>query len=177
MKTHTVSAPAGDAPIRFESARLTVRPFEAEEIEAFAAYRNDLDWMRYQGFKGRTLQQYHEALLGPQAMANGLQLALVHTGTGALVGDLYLKADGQTALIGYTVAPAYARQGYAGEAVRALLAWLSQHGYRVARADVAPENAASVALLRKLGFTQVGTDGEGDLRFEMRVSRDAQTPY
>ena len=141
-----------DFPIRFETARLTVRPFTAADIDAFAAYRNDAQWMRYQGFKGLTRQQYRAALLGPQALANGLQLALVQTGTGALVGDLYVKADAQAAWVGYTVAPAHARQGF-----------------HTAHADVAPQNTASIALLRKLGFAQTGIDCEGDLCFALRL--------
>ena len=166
----TPAAPAMAAPsIWFETARLTVRPFAAADIDAFAAYRNDAQWMRYQGFKGLTHQQYRAALLGPQALANGLQLALVQTGTGALVGDLYVKADAQAAWVGYTVAPAHARQGFAGEAVRGLLAWLARQGFHTAHADVAPQNAASIALLRKLGFTQTGIDCEGDLCFALRL--------
>ena len=161
--------PMADFPIRFETARLTVRLFTAADIDAFAAYRNDTQWMRYQGFKGLTHQQYRAVLLGSQALANGLQLALVQTDTGTLVGDLYVKADAQAAWVGYTVAPAHARQGFAGEAVRGLLAWLARQGFHTVRAGVAPQNAASIALLRKLGFAQTGIDCEGDLCFVMNL--------
>ncbi len=54
--------------------------------------------------------------------------------------------------IGYTVAPAYARQGYAFEAVSALIDALAKIGATWIRAGVDPGNTASIALLTKLGF-------------------------
>lgn len=68
--------------------------------------------------------------------------------------------------IGYTVLAAYRRQGYAREAVTALLGWAAaQPGVRRLRASVGPDNTASRALLGSLGFVQIGTqwddrDGE-----------------
>ena len=59
--------------------------------------------------------------------------------------------------IGYTVLPGYRRRGYASEAVRALFNWAaSEHGVRRFRASVSPDNQASLGLIAKLGFTQVG---------------------
>jgi len=40
-------------PIPFETRRCHIRPFEEGDIEAFMSYRNNLDWMRLQGFKGK----------------------------------------------------------------------------------------------------------------------------
>ena len=153
----------------FETERLTIRAFEARDIDALMAYRNDADWMHYQGFKGLSREQYEAALLGPQAEAEGMQLAVVEKATDTLIGDLYLKAEADAYMIGYTIAPAHARRGYASEAVRALLLWLGQNRCHTVRAGVMPGNEASVGLLLKLGFAQTGTDDEGDLLFELRV--------
>ena len=36
------------------SKRCVIRPFNADDIEPFMAYRNDAEWMQYQGFKSLT---------------------------------------------------------------------------------------------------------------------------
>jgi RimJ/RimL family protein N-acetyltransferase len=58
--------------------------------------------------------------------------------------------------IGYEVLPAYRRRGYAFEAVAALIAWAGTQHARIVRACVAPDNAASLALLRRGGFALTG---------------------
>ena len=59
--------------------------------------------------------------------------------------------------IGYTVFERFRRQGYATEAARALLRWAFRHGEKEVYASVSPHNAASLAVVRRLGFRQVGT--------------------
>jgi len=78
--------------------------------------------------------------------------------------------DGR-AEIGYQIEPGSRRRGLALEAVRGLLDWAStEHGIRRFRASIAPDNEASMALVARLGFRQVGRqhddiDGE-ELVFE-----------
>lgn len=73
--------------------------------------------------------------------------------------------------IGYTTHPEHRRRGYAEEATRALFDWAArEHGVRRVRASVSPTNEPSLALVRKLGLVQTGTqwdeeDGE-ELVFE-----------
>jgi RimJ/RimL family protein N-acetyltransferase len=67
--------------------------------------------------------------------------------------------------IGYHVEPGYRRQGYASEAVGAMLDWASGHGIHRIRAAVSPTNAASLGVVRRFGFRQTGSqwdeeDGE-----------------
>lgn len=75
--------------------------------------------------------------------------------------------------LGYDVDPPYRRKGYASEAALALMSWAhAEHGIRRFLASVSPANAASLALVQKLGFVQAGTqwdeeDGE-ELVFELR---------
>ncbi len=73
--------------------------------------------------------------------------------------------------VGYTVFPEHRRQGYATEAVRALLAWAREQGVDRFIASVAPANEPSLRLVRRLGFAEVGShwddeDGE-ELEFEL----------
>lgn len=113
-------------PIPFETERCRIRPFEESDIEAFMSYRNNLDWMQFQGFKGKKYLEYKAALLKQPNFREGVQLAVVSGQTGELFGDLYLKLEKNTAWIGYTIAPQFARQGYAFEVVTQLLLQLNR---------------------------------------------------
>lgn len=70
---------------------------------------------------------------------------------------------------GYTVFPDYRRRGIAVEAVNGLLDWARRvHGVRAFVASVSPVNAASLALITKLGFRRIGShvdeeDGPEDI--------------
>jgi len=59
--------------------------------------------------------------------------------------------------LGYAIFPDHRGHGYAQEAARALIDWAgTTHGIRAFRASVAPHNAASLAIVRRLGFVQTG---------------------
>lgn len=77
--------------------------------------------------------------------------------------------------VGYTIFEPHRRRGYATEVVRALLHWA--HTKRAVDhfiASVAPDNAPSLAVVRKLGFVETGRvwddeDGE-ELVFELALA-------
>jgi [ribosomal protein S5]-alanine N-acetyltransferase len=58
--------------------------------------------------------------------------------------------------IGYGIVPAHRRQGYATEAVGALLDWARGEGISHFVALVAPDNEPSLKIIRKLGFVRTG---------------------
>lgn len=59
--------------------------------------------------------------------------------------------------VGYGIVPAQRRQGYAREAIAGLTDWAFATGEaRVCVASVSPRNTGSLALVRSLGFRQVG---------------------
>jgi len=58
--------------------------------------------------------------------------------------------------IGYSTVPEFRRQGYARAAVGQLIAYAAEHGARVVRASVSPDNAGSLAVIRAHGFWHVG---------------------
>lgn len=92
-------------------------------------------------------------------------------GSGTFVGDLCFKGlpeNGQPE-IGYGLDEAYWNRGYATEAVRAACQWaLAQPGVTAVEAETDPANAASQAVLRKVGFVPTGTLGEEGPRFILR---------
>jgi RimJ/RimL family protein N-acetyltransferase len=59
--------------------------------------------------------------------------------------------------VGYSVDPAYRRQGYARAALEALLARAAREpAVRIVRASISPDNVASLRLVAQYGFVAVG---------------------
>lgn len=146
--------------ITFQTERCSVRPFTQADIGAFMVYHNDEIWMQYQGFKGLTREAYEAVLLSPPSLNIGLQLAILDTASGQLLGDLYLRQEGDDLWIGYTIAPTHARKGYAHEVLLSAIEMLRQKSYRTLLAGVMPGNTASIRLLEKAGFAHTATTPE-----------------
>jgi [ribosomal protein S5]-alanine N-acetyltransferase len=70
--------------------------------------------------------------------------------------------------IGYGIEPAYRGRGFATEAVGALIGWAWEQGARRIVAETHPDNAASIALLRRAGMTPI-RPRSGMLWWELRV--------
>lgn len=78
---------------------------------------------------------------------------------------------------GYTIYPAFRRQGYATEAVRGLMSWAAKGmGIKTLVVSIAPDNAPSQAIARRFGFTKVAEHvDEKDGLEEILVLRSADT--
>ncbi|MGB2875352.1 MAG: GNAT family N-acetyltransferase [Gaiellaceae bacterium] len=81
------------------------------------------------------------------------------------------RRDPDALEVGYTIFEEFRRRRYATEAVQALLGWGQERGVWRFIASVGPENQPSLALVRRLGFREVGRhwddeDGE-ELEFEL----------
>lgn len=88
-----------------------------------------------------------------------------------LIGLIELEATGPgRADLGYWVAPAFWNTGYASEAVEAVVRHAQDAGLQELTASVFQENAASVKVLLRAGFTYLG-DGE-----KHSVARAAMVP-
>ncbi len=75
--------------------------------------------------------------------------------------------------VGYMVLSGYRRQGLAAEAVRALMDWaVAQQGVTRFQACINPDNIPSLNLVRKLGFTQVGSQLHESRGEELIFHRD-----
>lgn len=138
--------------MEFQTQRCLVRAFEEKDLERFMTYRNNLEWMQYQGFKGLSKEEYAESLLGTGNLEAGQQFAIVDKASDLLIGDVYLQKAGSEYWLGYTIHPDFARQGLAKEVTLGVLAWLKAHGATKVKAGVLPENQASIGLLKALGF-------------------------
>ena len=148
-----------------ETTRLRLRHFTDDDSSLFMAYRNDPEVARYQSWEGITASEARAFIQDmketqPWMPGEWFQIAIELKETGLLVGDCALKIeedDERQAELGYTLARAYQGRGVASEAVSRVLeyAFVSLGLHRViAITDV--ENAASVALLERLGLRREG---------------------
>ncbi len=74
-----------------------------------------------------------------------------------------VRGDLASATIGYLVLGAYQRRGIGGEAVAAMVRHLAASGVRVLEAVIDTRNAASIALVERLGFTRSATRRSDDV--------------
>jgi RimJ/RimL family protein N-acetyltransferase len=148
----------------FTTERLTVRAMRPSDVTTFTTYRNLPDVARYQDWELPYTRDLAHQLIDEMDGLNGplpgewVQLAIDDI-DGRFVGDLavYIDTDVRTALIGYSMDPAYQGLGYATEAAGALVDRLFDrlHVHRVA-ATLDPENMASARVLERLGFRYEG---------------------
>jgi aminoglycoside 6'-N-acetyltransferase len=155
--------PADAFPL--DTPRLRLRRFAERDLAAFAVYRNDPDVARYQSWDGITESAAHEfiaemAVIQPGLPGKWMQIAIERKDTGELIGDCAFCVktdDSRQAEMGFTLARAHQRRGFATESVSRLLTYLfdTLDLHRVvAIADT--RNAASVSLLERLGMRREG---------------------
>jgi len=139
----------------FCSERCYIRKFYPEDIEKFISYRNNFQWMQYQGYKGFDRERYEKDLLKEGPLTDGRQLAIISKERDCLIGDIFISKDEDSFWIGYTIDPHYKRQGYTYEVVNAMISWIKWQGDYKIMAGVDPKNIPSINLLEKIGFSKV----------------------
>ena len=169
---------------QIRTERLTIIPF-ARDL-ALAALRDRAELARLlggsvpDGWPGSGIAEYLPAYTGELAeqpeRSAWVRLAL-RTADRALIGDMGFHGppDGQgTVELGYSIAPAYRRQGYASEGARGLVAWaFAQPRVRRIIARCAPDNIGSIRVLERAGLRHIGMSGQY-LLWELR--REDYTP-
>ncbi len=148
-----------------KTSRLQLRRFQEKDKANFLAYRNDPEVARYQSWDSFTGEQATELIREMATFpfgkpGQGLQIAIEHTESGSLVGDLYLKVDEhepRQAEIGFTLSHQFQGQGLASEALSALLdqAFRQLHLHRIIAITDA-RNASAARLLERIGFRREG---------------------
>jgi len=149
-----------------ETSRLILRPMREDDLSAYLAYRNDPVVGRYQFWYEPLCEAAAlEWIRAQQAARPGtpgewFQFAIERKAGSELVGHVAFKPDEwdpRLAEVGFALARAFHRQGFATEAVAAVLDYafdrLKIHRVQ-AITDV--ENAASIALLERLGMRREG---------------------
>ena len=146
-------------PIR--TARLVLRSFTPDDVDGLLVFHSDPDAVRYVPYPPRdratvaTVLQRKRASTGWRQEGDLIELAVTLAEDGTLIGDVLLglrSVEHETVEVGYIFAPAYGGQGYATEAVRALLDLaFGELGARRVVARVDERNTASRRLLERLG--------------------------
>ena len=147
--------------VEIVTERLRLRPFGADDLAAFVAYRSEPEVARYQSWDTSYSMADAERFLESQRDVEfgvpgpWMQLAAVD-GNGTLCGDCAVRVASDqpsTAEVGVTLAPAYQGSGLATEMLAAVIAELFEH-HRLHRiyAHADDRNASVHRLLERLGM-------------------------
>ena len=144
-----------------ETKRLKIYPAAREQMEATIAAETDAELQK----------AYTEMLEGCLLHPDQWQwyaMWMIELRDGTHIGDLCFKGLGANGAveIGYGILEEYQGQGYATEAVGAVVIWaLKQPFVTRVEAETAPNNRASQRVLEKCGFLPSGIFGEEGPRF------------
>ncbi len=151
-----------------ETQRLLLRPFEQKDYDDLYEFLSQRREEQFEAYPGITCENGREHLA--YRLGSGDFFAMELKQTGKVIGNIYFGArDFDAREVGYIVNKDYQRRGYAGEALKALLAWGFENGLHRAYAECDPRNECSWALLEKMGFRR-----EALLRQNVWFQRDDQ---
>ena len=148
------------APIVIETARLRLRPFCEEDLDALARINADPEVTRYLG-DGKPLSRVETwrqiaTFLGHQEMRGYSILAIEERATGALLGRSgpWFPEGWPMLEVGWAVDSRRRNEGIATEAGRASLDWcFANLGVDRVCSLIRPDNLPSVRVAAKLGAT------------------------
>lgn len=145
-----------------ETARLTLRPFVADDYEAMYAMQSDAEVARYLYGDPRSEDETRDLLTKKIAAArwtsegDWLSAAVVERASGTTVGDLglhWLSERDRTAEVGFIFDPRHQGKGFATEAAHALVDWaFTSAGFHRVIGRLEARNTASARVLEKLGM-------------------------
>jgi len=144
------------------TARLTLRPFASDDIDAAHAWFSDDSVMEYTPTgPDKSIDETRRRIAGyqeHQSRHGFSKWIVIERSTGQPIGDsglLVLKDEGFVDL-GFRFATSSWGKGFATEVGRAWLkAAFEMHGLEALGAFVHPQNVASLRVLEKLGFARL----------------------
>jgi RimJ/RimL family protein N-acetyltransferase len=147
---------------RVETERLVLREWRHEDLEPYAAFLADEKAMRFLGGETRDRQaawREMAMIVGHWALRGHGFWAVEEKATGAFVGRVGIwEPEGWPATeVGWSIMPDHWRKGFATEAGRAAAQWaFDELGLDSVISLIAPDNAASIGVAKKLGETPTG---------------------
>jgi RimJ/RimL family protein N-acetyltransferase len=144
--------------------RLLLRRFRKADAQILAGYRSDPEVARYQSWDApfpllRAETAVDNFMASDPGQAGWFQYAIEHAEEKVLIGDVavHLHDNLKQAEIGFTLATAYQKRGYATEAVAAVLDRLFRvQGLHKVTGECDARNRNSAALMERLGFSREG---------------------
>jgi ribosomal-protein-alanine N-acetyltransferase len=172
-------------PVELRTARLTLRPFRADDVDDSLAYRDDPEFARFlpeipQPFTRRDAEAFVAVnMTDPWDTMPTFAVVL----DGRVIGTVNVELDlaARSAMLGYAIGRAYWGRGLTTEAAAAVLRWLvATHGATVDElwASVDAANVRSRRVLDKLGLIVDPTRSApgGEVRYAMRLARALRSP-
>jgi aminoglycoside 6'-N-acetyltransferase len=152
--------------VELVTERLRITSFVESDTLYFHAYRNEPETARFQSWSvPYSRKDANDFVLWASdatldEFSGSCQFAIRLLETDELIGDIAILGDlsnGRQAMLGYTLANRFQGNGYAVEAVTAMLdhAFGEWDMHRIA-ADTDPRNVRSIRLLTRLGFRLEG---------------------
>ena len=148
--------------VNIETPRLILHDLSINDTTPMYEYRKDNDIQLFQSFHPENIEDVKNFILSNTSDFN-IENKWFQVGIyleGALIGDMGIHFIGpynKQCEIGYTISTRHQKNGYGKEAVEHILSYLFIHmkKHRVI-ASLNPDNIASIALLRSLGFRKEG---------------------
>ena len=144
-----------------KTERLVLRNLIPQDADIMFDYRNNEICFRYQ--KGQTKDYAEIAKMIERRRADVLSaeapfmVAVALKETDEMIGEIVVKPKVDAIELGYTFSYRYHRRGYAFEALTVLIDQLHRMAPdRAFISFVEPQNIASMGLLRKLGYRDMG---------------------
>ena len=158
-----------------ETGRLTLRPFQEADLDAYAAMCADPEVMRFLSVDGGVLTRADawrqmSMYLGHWALRGYGTWAVVERGTSEFVGrvGLHYPEGWPDRELGWTIARRFWGKGYASEAARASIAHaFNTLGWSYLVSLIHPENHRSARLAERLGYRAHGAAEVRGLRLTM----------
>lgn len=155
-----------DFPLRTD--RLLLRPPRAEDAPHIFRLLNDWEVVRNLSrfpfpYTLQDAETWVAAAAEEPAQGRAWHLVIAGEESGAdmVIGCIGIRREGRVGQLGYWVGRRFWGHGVATEAVRRAVSWaLAQLPIDALEARVAVDNAASTAVLRRLGFRETGTATE-----------------
>ncbi|WP_167954788.1 GNAT family N-acetyltransferase [Anaerosporobacter faecicola] len=145
-----------------ETEHLILRNFKDEDAKDCFAFLSDKDTCYLDGgYEPFDSMDEEYDLLMKKFKEQEERLMIVLKNQNIVIGTIHLMKDTRrmvkTTEIGYVISPNYRRQGYATEAIREVIRYeFEEDNVKMLVAGVIEDNAASLGLLKKLGFIREG---------------------
>jgi ribosomal-protein-alanine N-acetyltransferase len=140
-----------------------LREFRTDDLDASMAVVGDDRVTRFLSFQSKTRAQQAELLAAAidragHAARTEYYLAVTTHDDDRLIGFVRLGLTGvKAAKLGYAIAADHWDRGFATDACRTMITFgFTELGLHRITAAIGPDNAASIAVVRRLGFTHEG---------------------